>query len=407
MDEEESGYRWQSGYEKTWEALKETQEGALETSSIELAAKASRRQALLRKVGNVRLGIMRHMYIVIDASDCMSEQDLKPTRLRCTTKLLERFVDEYFDQNPISQLGIIVTKDKKAQKIIDLGSNQKKILDAIQKVHDLQCFGEPSLQNSIELVLDQLKGMPQHTSKEILIVFGSLTSCDPAEISETVQKLKKNGIRVSVIGLAAEVRICKYISRETNGDYGVIIDEHHFEQLIMTQIEPPIAGTTTESTLVKMGFPGSGKKIDIGLGEAQPDPSSMLAMCLCHLDDPFHCKISMSGYTCPQCGARYCDLPVECRICRLTLVSAPHLARSYHHLFPLPSFMEREKNDYDSSCNSCLKSFKAAEEEKYVYVCSKCDSIFCYDCDMFLHDTLHTCPGCAKYRECSGQTMED
>ena len=35
---------------------------------------------------------------------------------------------------------------------------------------------------------------------------------------------------------------------------------------------------------------------------------------------------------------RYCELPVECRGCGLTLVSAPHLARSYHHLFPLPIF---------------------------------------------------------------------
>jgi hypothetical protein len=31
---------------------------------------------------------------------------------------------------------------------------------------------------------------------------------------------------------------------------------------------------------------------------------------------------------------------VECKACGLTLVSAPHLARSYHHLFPLPAFKE-------------------------------------------------------------------
>ena len=31
---------------------------------------------------------------------------------------------------------------------------------------------------------------------------------------------------------------------------------------------------------------------------------------------------------------------MECKCCGLTLVSAPHLARSYHHLFPLPAFKE-------------------------------------------------------------------
>ena len=45
-----------------------------------------------------------------------------------------------------------------------------------------------------------------------------------------------------------------------------------------------------------------------------------------------------SRYLCPQCSAKYCELPVECRGCGLTLVSAPHLARSYHHLFPMPPF---------------------------------------------------------------------
>jgi transcription factor Ssl1 len=41
-----------------------------------------------------------------------------------------------------------------------------------------------------------------------------------------------------------------------------------------------------------------------------------------------------------QCHAKYCELPVECKACGLTLVSAPHLARSYHHMFPLTIFIE-------------------------------------------------------------------
>jgi len=36
-------------------------------------------------------------------------------------QLLEYFIEEYFDQNPISQLGIIVTKNKRAEKITELG----------------------------------------------------------------------------------------------------------------------------------------------------------------------------------------------------------------------------------------------------------------------------------------------
>lgn len=36
-------------------------------------------------------------------------------------QLLEYFVEEYFDQNPISQLGIIITKNKRAEKVSELG----------------------------------------------------------------------------------------------------------------------------------------------------------------------------------------------------------------------------------------------------------------------------------------------
>lgn len=45
-------------------------------------------------------------------------------------------------------------------------------------------------------------------------------------------------------------------------------------------------------------------------------------------------------YLCPRCHSAYCELPVECAVCGITLMSAPHLARAYHHLFPLPRFVE-------------------------------------------------------------------
>lgn len=77
---------------------------------------------------------MRHLYVVIDCSRSMEDQDLKPNRLTSTLKvtvvteawcctaavfdcllfvsfslsfrlqLMEGFVAEYFDQNPISQV---------------------------------------------------------------------------------------------------------------------------------------------------------------------------------------------------------------------------------------------------------------------------------------------------------------
>ncbi len=42
----------------------------------------------------------------------------------------------------------------------------------------------------------------------------------------------------------------------------------------------------------------------------------------------------------PRLQARVLELPTACHVCGLTLVSSPHLARSYHHLFPVRPFQE-------------------------------------------------------------------
>lgn len=48
---------------------------------------------------------------------------------------------------------------------------------------------------------------------------GSLTSCDPGDIYDTIGSYRQDGIRTSVIGLAAEVHVCKVLCRETGGEY--------------------------------------------------------------------------------------------------------------------------------------------------------------------------------------------
>jgi transcription initiation factor TFIIH subunit 2 len=30
------------------------------------------------------------------------------------------------------------------------------------------------------------------------------------------------------------------------------------------------------------------------------------------------------------------------------------------------------------------------------YRCPKCSNDFCGNCDLYIHDTLHTCPGCSQ-----------
>lgn len=249
-------------------------------------------------------------------------------------------------------------------------------------------MGEPSIQNGLEIALQTLKMIPAHASREVLMILGSLTTCDPGDITETIRTLKQENIRCSVISLSAETRIMRYLTAQTQGIYSAILDESHYKDQLFQHIEPLQTTSTQECSLIKMGFPHG------HVEDTSKKETTMLSMCMCHLDSSEGRKLSTSGYFCPQCQAKYCELPVECVICGLTLVLAPHLARSYHHLFPIANFVEVPFEQQAPSCFACQRLFYP-EMDKSVFQCPKCDKLYCCDCDIFIHDTLHTCIGCS------------
>uniref|UniRef100_A0A8C6MEV0 Ral transcription factor IIH subunit 2 n=1 Tax=Nothobranchius furzeri TaxID=105023 RepID=A0A8C6MEV0_NOTFU len=332
----------------------------------------------------VRLGMMRHLYFVIDCSRSMDDQDLKPNRLTSTLKCRHQFTNRV-----CPQVGIIITKNKRAEKLTELSGNPKKHIDALKKAVDTPCVGEPSLYNALSLALNNLKHMPGHTSREILIILSSLTTCDPANIYELITTLKSLKVRVSVIGLSAEVRVCTVLTRETGGSYHVILDESHFKELLMLHVKPPPASSSSECSLIRMGFP---QHTVASLSDQDAKPSFSMS----HLDSSSGAGLSLGGYFCPQCHAKYTELPVECKVCGLTLVSAPHLARSFHHLFPLQAFLESptEKLLKNRFCQACQREL----EDKTMFSCPSCHHVFCLDCDLFIHDSLHCCPCCIQSR---------
>lgn len=392
--DDQKEYRWETGYEKTWEAIKEDDDGLLDSAIADIIQKAKRKRQAEKTKQN-RLGMMRHMFIVLDCSESMSVPDLKPTRLLCTLKLLEIFIEEFFDQNPISQLGIIALKAKRAEKITELTGTSRVHLKALEGLADVPLTSEPSLQNGLDLALKTLKMVPSHASREIVIIMGSLTTCDPVDINQTIDELKKERIRCSVISLSAEIHICRYLTQQTVGTFGAVLDDSHYRDQLLSQVDPPPAAKTQDNSLIRMGFPHSKSEVE---GKDAP-----LSMCMCHiesLEEPS--ELSTTGHHCPQCNSKYCELPVECQCCGLTLVSAPHLARSYHHLFPVPNFEELPFESVPPGaaecgglrkCYSCIKVLNALAD-KSVYKCGYCNQFFCLDCDIFIHETLHACVGC-------------
>ena len=214
------------------------------------------------------------------------------------------------------------------------------------------------------------------------------------------------------------------------------MDKAHFRDWLMGQCVPPpaFAGHNRKDfscLMVEMGFPTRTSAEVPTLVHATQDTT----------------LLARTAYTCPQCQAKLSELPADCAVCGLKLVLSPHLARSFHHLFPVSAFSEvaLEVSDpqqaeggrtvpstsssdistlqagvvLDSSlstsptinCFACLRAFGSslgdssavsssnaanakAGDETLRFQCPECQNFFCADCDALVHTDLNNCPGC-------------
>ena len=105
---------------------------------------------------------------------------------------------------------------------------------------------------------------PSHGTREALIIFAALISSDPGDIHQTIDSLVEDKISCRVVGLSAQVAVCKELCRKTNpGDstaYGVAMNESHFKELLMEATIPPVTRKAKSSvpSLLMMGFPSRG-----------------------------------------------------------------------------------------------------------------------------------------------------
>ena len=147
-----------------------------------------------------------------------------------------------------------------------------------------------------------------------------------------------------MIGLSAEMSICREIAKKTRGTFSVCLNEDHFKDLLFETVLPPASLKPKNAALAAAGVPGTAppgnsaaNSVDLmimGFPTLLPQ-SQFPTLCSCHS------KLYKSkGYTCPRCYSKLCEVPTECGVCRLTIVSSPHLARSYRHLFPVGNWLE-------------------------------------------------------------------
>ncbi|KAK7526531.1 Ssl1-like-domain-containing protein [Phyllosticta citriasiana] len=416
--------RWEQGVQ---DMLREGADGRL-LPDEEDNPEAKKRKRLRQDTKPFQRGIIRHVVLVIDQSEAMLDKDFRPNRYLAVLKYAQEYVGEFFEQNPISQMCVMGMYDGFCNRVSELSGNPNDHITPLRKLRDTRQAdyqeprGSPSLQNALEQCRAALYHTPSHGTREVIIVLGALLSVDPGDIFATIRACVKDKIRVNIIGMGGRLKICQEICARTNGGdetvYGVALDQLHFRDLLMATTTPPVirqtASTTTTTTTTT----------STTAADANANPASLLMMgfpsritehdptiCACHG------ALTRGGYLCSRCKAKVCALPATCPSCGLTLILSTHLARSYHHLFPLrnwaPVSWHRARQVASSECASCLTPFPpvpgaestpAAEEaeadteataaESSRYECDSCGCHFCVDCDLFCHEVAHNCPGC-------------
>jgi len=437
----EASHAWEEST-NTWEsAVREDADGRIIVAGGDSTADIIRKRRkrleqndYAQRNRRVVRDMIRYVYVLIDCSRWARQKDqvLGGTKLEVTMQLLKEFIQEYYDQNPLSHLGFVTLKNGEAEILTNLSSSTKThklALGNLAKMGNPAGGGEFSLQNGLEVAGRSLGHQPRHGSREILIICGALSTCDPGHIlTETLPRLMAANIRVSTFALAAELHICRKISEVTGGAMGVCLDKGHMRDWLLEQCVPPPAIRKElhdfGCEMVQMGFPTRTKSEIPTLVHATRDTK----------------LLARTAYTCPQCRAKIQELPADCVVCGLKLVLSPHLARSFHHLFPVAPFSEIRENqkpvitsssskvmpfstpssrvldcklrlstsEQTTSCFACLRLIGVPSqtskgdgmddegEETLRYRCPECRNVFCVNCDSYLHDALHNCPGCLQ-----------
>ncbi|BEI92047.1 uncharacterized protein CcaverHIS019_0408670 [Cutaneotrichosporon cavernicola] len=413
---------WEGTYKRSWDQVQEDETGGLQSTVESLLARGRRKRAL-QSEAPLRRSLVRHMFIVVDLSESMRDMDFRPDRFQLTLQYLRSFVVEWFDQNPLGQVGVILLRDRLAEMLVPMGGNPQDIVAALADKRKLEPSGEASLQNGLVMARGGMSHLPSTSSLETLVIFSAISTADPdgpINIHQVLDELVQARIRTTVISLSAEIKICKQIAERTGGRFGVAIDEEHYKDLLWETIPPP-AQTIAPVTMGVRDALARGGRAAPG-GQTRPPPAGDLmvmgfptrlppageSFCACHG------LLRRGGYMCPRCGVKLCDVPTDCEVCGLMVVSSPHLARSFWLLFPVAAYKTLpidglEELKLDQSCFGCNEPFPSMSSVADApppadhtlsptgrYRCAKCEHDFCIDCDMYVHETLHTCPGCSQ-----------
>lgn len=372
-----SVFRWEHS-QRSWNTI-EVVNGKLVSSNSETGLFDAEAQKRRQSLQGYQRGLIRALVIVIDLSrNGIEPREFTIPRVRLVSDQVTNFLKAYLDQNPLSQVAIVSTRGYYGHVESPLSGDLEAHLEAVRGLRDVSMWGQPSLVNSLTVSLSVLGSAPVFSTREILLVYGSMTTCDPEPLDTVCEKLTQpgKGAVVSAIGFSAKAFPLQRIVDATGGIYRVPTSPAHLEDLFQMHVVPPLWSDRTQiRSFIPFGF-------------AKPVKEA-LAFDVRNLKNDGDGGPVIASLECPRCGTKVLEVPAYCPICSMLVMAPAHLTRSLQHLKPLASFEEVEKPG--QNCMACNTRLPAKH-----MMCGKCRGSFCSECDKFVHECLQNCPGCLQ-----------
>jgi len=199
-EQQQFNHAWESvEADVNWASISEDADGNLISSAPggpstkSVANRIRQRRKRLAKLDHAQSSrrivrdMIRYVYFVLDLSESVYEKDpglghgSNKTRLGILLTLAQEFVTEYFDQNPLSHLGIVICQNGEAQILSSLSGSKRSATVALSAVRNgmsgmTKEAGEFSLQNGLDVAGQSLGYMPKHGSREVIILVGALST---------------------------------------------------------------------------------------------------------------------------------------------------------------------------------------------------------------------------------------
>jgi transcription initiation factor TFIIH subunit 2 len=363
---------------RSWSLLHEDEKGQLRQFRPDDFGRnelVERRLALRDKAR----GLIRSIVLALDLSErSLAPRDFGIPRIRLLAECVRPFLTEFFEQNPISQVSVMATYGGQGHVLTPLCGSLDLHLRCVDGLADVAAGGDASIQNCLAVASSVLKTAARYSTREIIVIYGALNTCDVCPIDATIRSLVASAVKVSVIGFGAAVFVLSRITSETGGLYSVPLDAEHFRNILSAHIEPPEwAATHTRLEMIPFGF-------------VSKSNVNVAAFDLAELRTNRSARPRAGGASCPRCGIRVFAIPVYCPVCSLLLLTPAHITRCLVHLHELPEF-ERAAGG-PGACAGCGTDVARVDK----FRCGDCGACFCADCDRMLHADLHLCPVCLQ-----------